>query len=588
MAARTVFSPSHSALDNIFAAETTYVIPAYQRPYSWQALGKSDKNNQVNQMWEDLWSFFEDNPDDKEYFLGSMVVIEMKRRQFEVIDGQQRLTTLSLLFAAMRCFFRQLSNVDPEMETFRADAIARLETLLFNRVGIGLVQEMKVRIQRASGYNFDDVLAAAIQCEESIKVDDPRYHEVAERYFDNRRYFARQLHEKFLDDGCFTIEMAKRFNNFFTFLFTRVSIVLITTADFETAYFIFETLNNRGLPLTGRDLLRNFLIKQLAEAKHSDPADAWVKLEADFALTEDFIGRWVESTKAAQQRTSAFNEMGKIYEKSFHDAPGKPKALVFYDSLRRDLAYYSLGVEADTRISSLVIRNKVNLIYRMGNERYSMNLLLALFRHYRYDGEDNVEIADFLRYYERWMLHVLLAPGVRFSNSNVYRAIRELKDGAAAEAKAAFDLSKDQRKMLLDVIKGDLLDNGTAKLLIAAYVWHEEVQNPDDVATQQLSFDKSTLEHIIPQNPDKNGGWHRDLTPAFRKEYTYKLGNMTLLTGKMNSGAKNYDFAKKQQIYKKTVLPITRELAGLASITPDYIEERHKRIVLGIRSELGL
>lgn len=587
MAQRTVFSPSHSALDNIFAAETTYVIPAYQRPYSWQALGKSDKNNQVNQMWDDLWSFFEENPDGREYFLGSMVVIEQKRRYFDVVDGQQRLTTLSLLFAAMRCFLTEISDVDSETDTFRKEAISRLEQLLFNRVGIGLIQEQKVRIQRASGYNFDDVLVAAIKCETGKKVEDPRYREVAERYFRNRDYFVEQIRERFLVSGRFTVDVATKFDAFFKFLFTRVSIVLITTANFETAYFIFETLNNRGLPLTGRDLLRNFLIKELAEAKHPDPAQAWVDLERDFALTEDFIGRWVESTKAAQQRTSAFNEMVSMYNHSFNDTPAKSKALLFHETLRRDLEYYSLSVEAETRISSIAVRNKVNIIYRMGNERYSANLLLALFRHYKYDGESNEKVMDFLTSYERWMLYVLLAPGVRFSNSNVYRAIRDLKDGSHSKAKEAFALKDEERRSLIEAINGDMLDNDTAKLLIAIYVWHEEVAD-QDVATQRLDFDRSTLEHILPQNPDKTSNWYSDFTAASRKKYTYKLGNMTLLTAKMNSGAKNYDFTRKKTLYQKTLLPITRELASLSVITSDYIEERHKRIVDGIRRELEL
>ncbi len=110
----TVFTPEHSPLDRIFAADTTYRIPAYQRPYSWQAVGKSERDNQVVQMWQDLSSFFEDNrQNNKEYFLGSMVIIEDrdKLRTFEVIDGQQRLTTLLLLFAAMRCFLREVERM---------------------------------------------------------------------------------------------------------------------------------------------------------------------------------------------------------------------------------------------------------------------------------------------------------------------------------------------------------------------------------------------------------------------------------------------------------------------------------------------
>lgn len=91
-----VFTPSHKSLFSLFEPGTVYIIPSYQRPYSWQALGKSDRNSQVNQMWDDLWEFFEDEElEKKEYFLGSMVLIERERSQYEVIDGQQRLTTVT-------------------------------------------------------------------------------------------------------------------------------------------------------------------------------------------------------------------------------------------------------------------------------------------------------------------------------------------------------------------------------------------------------------------------------------------------------------------------------------------------------------
>jgi uncharacterized protein with ParB-like and HNH nuclease domain len=305
MSNRSVFTPTHSALDTIFAQDTTYIIPAYQRPYSWRALGKSDKTNQVNQMWDDLWAFFIDNPDDKEYFLGSMVVIERKRRTFEVVDGQQRLTTLTLLYAAMRCFLQDLENLEPGLEKFRQSAIQRLEKILYNTVGIGLVEELKVKLERPDGYDYNQVLAAAIDCnKKDYPEPESRVREVVERYFENRNFFLARFNEKFKTSNTFMLSDANRLQSFATFLDTRVSIVLITTVDFETAYFIFETLNNRGLPLTGRDLLRNFLLQQLAAAKHPDPTAAWVDLEGEYPLNEDFIGRWVESTKATPHSTT--------------------------------------------------------------------------------------------------------------------------------------------------------------------------------------------------------------------------------------------------------------------------------------------
>jgi hypothetical protein len=587
MTTRTVFSPSHSALDTIFTADTTYIVPAYQRPYSWQAIGKGDKNNQVNQMWDDLWAFFEENPEDKEYFLGSMVIIERKLRFYEVVDGQQRLTTLSLLFAAMRCFLNSVTDADPETDEFRKQAVLRIEQLLYNRVGVGLVQKLKVKIERAAGYDFDAAMNAAIRCEPAATEPELKYREIAERYFKNRDYFHERLREHFLTDGRFTLANANQFDNFFKFLNARVSIVLIATADFETAYFIFETLNNRGLPLTGRDLLRNFLIKELSEAKHDDPAAVWVSLETDYALTEDFIGRWVESTKATQQRSSAFNDMVSIYNTTFRDTPGKTKAQAFCDTLREDLERYSLVVEAEERVTSLAVRNKIRSIQELGNERYSVNFLLALFRYYDYHGDDDENIVDFLSAYQRWMLHILLTPGVRFTNANVYAAIRALKDKNPTGAKEAIALTAEQQSRLIGLIRGDLFDNATAKLLVAVYVWHEEVAH-EDVVTQRLDFNHSTLEHIIPQQPEKGTNWLQDFSKDFRSKYTYKLGNMTLLTLKMNSGARNYGFAKKKALYRKTLLPITRELSELDTLTPKYIEERHERLIAGILKELRL
>lgn len=592
MSNRAVFTPSHSALDNIFAQNTTYVIPAYQRPYSWRALGKSDKTNQVNQMWDDLWSFFEENPDDKEYFLGSMVVIERKRRVFEVVDGQQRLTTLTLLYAAIRCFLRNLSNIDPQLEKFRNDAISRLEKILYNTVGIGLVEELKVKLERPEGYDYNGVLSAAIECSNDFPEPDSQIREVVERYFENRNYFLDRLNEKFKTGNQFTVADANKLQGFATFLDTRVSIVLITTTDFETAYFIFETLNNRGLPLTGRDLLRNFLIKELAAIDDPNPAGKWTDLEGEYPLTEDFVARWVESTKAGQIRYSVFNDMIAIYNdgKSFIDLPTKPKVISFYEALESDLERYARIVDV-SQVQSLAIRHKIEFIREAGNFRYGANLLLALFRHFKYEGGDNQQIETFLTAYQRWMLRVLLKPGVKFSGTEVHRAISAIKDGDVDKARDAFTQSTDDMRRLADYVRGDILDHDTAKLLIATYVWQEHAQyGSDDVLGPrwEIAYGNATLEHILPKKPAPATNWMKDFSEYERAQFTHKLGNMTLLTGPKNSRARNLGFEEKKKVYAQTSLPMTRELATQSSLSLAYLQTRHDTIVNGILKELGL
>lgn len=576
-------------MEEMFGANKTYIVPAYQRPYSWRCLGKTDQNNQVNRMWDDVWEFFSENgSDETEYFLGSMVVIQQQEaRSFEVVDGQQRLTTLALLFAAMSCFLKSHCE-NPALATFRDRSVSTLEKLLYNYSGVALVQTLKVKILRVAGFDYNDVVARAVRCEPSAGVTDSRYAEIAQRYFDNRDYFIDRLKEHFLTDGELTIPDAERFNSFFTFLHVRVAIVLITTTSFDTAFMIFETLNNRGLPLTNLDLLRNLLLKELTEANVEDPPKAWTVLEEE-SLTEEFMGRWVESWRAQQQKSSAFNDLLKIYETdpAFQGLPGDPKVLRFYNTIRRDLCYFSLVAEPRARVAYRAIRNKIRFFRVAGNERYSINLLLALFRALNYAGDESEVILDFLCAYQRFMLYVLLAPGARFGSAKIYQAIGHIKAGRLDAAQHVFDLDADAADRLKGYLSGELRDNATARLILAEYVWHNEATT-DDVVEQELRWDEASLEHIIPQNPDATSQWLTDFDTSVRKELTYRLGNMTLLTTKMNAAAKNFDFSRKKEHYKKTLLPITRDLVAINTITPEVILRRHEQLVAGVLASLRL
>jgi len=408
----SVFTPERSPLDLVFSDRTTYIIPPYQRPYSWQAIGKSDQNNQVNQMWDDLWGFFMANRSNgKEYFLGSMVVIDKGQRCFEVIDGQQRLTTLLLMFGAMRCFIKQC-DLEPadvpslwDPEKFRGRAEQNVERFLFNSTSVSITAEPKVRIQRDGGQNFDAVLKAVLNCDSALPTAEDRSQDIARRYLLNFQYFESKFRENFLVDKRMSRHHATELNEFSAFLFQRVALVRITTADFDTAYSIFEILNNRGLPLSGRDLLRNFMLKELTDAKIPEAARKWAELERDYVLTEDFIGRFVESRKATQQRYSAFNDMVDSYKSEPLPPPGKSKAEIFYERIREDLNRYSLIVEASQRIHEPAISNRVQLALESGNARYSVNLLLALFRHFNYVGGPNAEIVRFLRGYQAYLFY---------------------------------------------------------------------------------------------------------------------------------------------------------------------------------------
>lgn len=602
-----LFTPEYKVLNELFGRDTKYTIPEYQRPYSWDCLGKSDKNNQVNVMWEDLINYFENN-NPNPYFFGSMVLVGQSSTQdYIVIDGQQRLTTLTILFVSIKCF---LQNSRDKVTDFQKDeiisyitkAIELIDDIIFNKKIFGAqVQEKKVKIEKISGFDYDNSLKIAMECGDIKKLDLSTATEeqkiVSSRYFDNRKYFEKQLTERFYTDDKFSYKNAEELNNFIEFLKQKVAIVRILASRFEVAYQIFEILNNRGLPLSNKDLFRNFIIKEFHELKLKNsakydslnPNQNWTFLEDNYELDNDFISRWVESRKASNQQYSAFNDLKEIF-KTYEDSLEKSAIESFYEDLTKDLDIYSKIKNTNT--GNDVLDSKLQVILNAGNTTYSMNFLLSLFRQCEFNEQNEFEVGkilDIINVYERYLLYLLLGPSKRFSSKPIYAAIKALHNNNLDAVKNEFRLEDSETNKLKELINGEIKDNDIAKLLIAKYFWIFDAETADDdTVYMELNYNDSTLEHIIPQSPDSDSNWLTDFNDTFRKDMTYKLGNMTLLTQRKNSSAKNFSFDKKKEQYKKTKLALTSEIAEKDELTEDFFTHRQHKIVAVLLKDLQI
>jgi len=587
------FTPEHKQLGSIFGEGVRYVIPSYQRPYSWESLGKSDKNNQVNNLWDDLVEFFEVNQNKAdEYFIGSMVAIskmDNDGKYFEVVDGQQRVTTLMILFGAMRCFlFKQKSINDEkskEFQDFIERSIQEFEVLLYNKKtsGITFIPELKLKINRDYGYNFNEYFKSLIDCKEvePKKTEEQENNQIMSRYFGNYRFFLQKIELMFLEKGDFTESKAQLFSQFAQFLRIRVAMIIIAASSFNSAYFIFEVLNNRGLPLSNKDLTRNLLISEFIKAGFSDvdAAKKWYELEENYLFPTDFIARWVESKKASQQQYSAFNDLEKLY-KEYKDSFAKKAIELFYEDFKTDLYYFDFFEDTE-KIEDKCLSFQIEFLKKTNNIRYTTNFILAAMRYFKFDGKTNPQFSVLLNIYELFVLYTLLKPYKRFSTNKAYEAIENLNNNNLVDAKKSIELAEQEKKELTDLLNGKIEDNYVGKLLIAKYFWIEECVI-NDVVDVFLDFDKATLEHIFPQTPTGATNWtdKKKFPKSFADEYTYKLGNMTLLTHKINATIKNGDFkTKKQPEYKKTKFKLTIELGALDDINHKYIEKRHNKIV---------
>ncbi|MEO0041913.1 MAG: hypothetical protein RL329_1364 [Bacteroidota bacterium] len=597
------FITEQKVLNDLFGNEMTYIIPEYQRPYSWDCLGKSDKNNQVNVIWQDLIDFYE-SKNANIYFMGSMVVIgDGTKRAYEVVDGQQRLTTLTILFTAIKCFLNEirvkknipLANQTEFLEFIKAST-NNLDTLIFNEKRNGLYRkaEKKVKIMQTIGFDYDNVLKIVMECGDissiSLKDATEEQKEVTHRYFKNRLFFIEQLKQTFLKDGIFTNETAENLDGFFEFLRNKVTILQIRAPQFDIAYQIFEILNNRGLPLSNKDLFRNFLIsefhilKTLKPDKYAklDPNKKWRDLDASYELNTEFVSRYVESTRGRSQQHSAFNDLQDIYKESFKHSLKEHKIHIFYKDIERNLSVYTQILQLD--FSNKILKNKIAFLIHSGNLSNVLNVLLSLLRN----ESDETKIIDFLKIFEKNILYTLLGTAKRFSTKPFYEAIQALNEQKIEDAQKVFVLNAVELDELKNVLDMPIKDNEIGRIMLVKYYYSLESKLPKDVVAQHLEVENASLEHIIPQNPDVKTNWLTDFSNTFRKNYTYKLGNMTLLTQKMNSAARNFDFSKKRLVYDQTILTMTKEIAVLTLIDEDFIEKRHQKIIDALILELEL
>ena len=238
-----IIKPTDRKIRNLFQ-ESFYAIPRFQRPYSW-------KREQLEEFWDDAI-----RSDEQDYFIGSMVVYPDGAREnyFNVVDGQQRLTTVVLLLAVIRDFFRR--------EGF--DDSARGVQAIIERPDLDNKLQFTLESQTPYPYLQDHIQKYGQPETELVLGEEEK-----------KLRFAFQFFEEMVSDAVASIridstvnedEKGARIHKVLEELrnkVLRLTVILVTLSDEDDAYIIFETLNTRGMDLGVSDLVKNHLTRLL-------------------------------------------------------------------------------------------------------------------------------------------------------------------------------------------------------------------------------------------------------------------------------------------------------------------------------------
>ncbi len=533
-------------LGKLFTADYDFEIPDYQRPYAW---GK----NQALQLLDDLKSSL-DRDTDEPYFLGSVVLVkEGGVAAAEVIDGQQRLTTLTILLAVLR----DLTD-DVALRTDVQKFVEEPEVVWNSQPA-----KPRLRLRDRDAKFFRQQIQTTGVVAGLVGLSDNAVDTDAQKAI---RDNARALHDELAG---WTADQRKQL---FVMMAARTFVVVVSTPDLNSAYRIFSVMNARGLPLTPPDIFKSQVIGAMADCDRPLYADLWEDLEQELGREEFgdlflYLRTIVAKTRAVRSLLIEFPDqvLGQYLPangKAFIDGLLEPYALADQRLLNQDFDPDGAWDDVNAWLKRLA---------QIDNDDWRPAALWALRNH-----KDDPEFLDkFLRKLERLAASFLLRRAYTTPRVTRYLdLLNQLENGDGLQS-VAFDLTSDEQRETRERINGEIyLVNPVRKYVLLRL---DSLLAADPGAS--YSHKIITVEHVLPQNPSADSQWLKDFTEDQREHWTHRLGNLLLLNRTKNAQAQNYEFTvKKDKYFKGTkgvpLFALTTQVLGLETWTPAVVEQR--------------
>lgn len=505
--------------------KTDFLIPDYQRPYAWEF-------KECQQLWEDIFSFafpdddYEKFNNDDEYYLGTIVTFKNEdNKKLEVIDGQQRLTTLMLL---LRAFYAKFGNMKDKNSVSTRETIGKC-IWKGDEFGNLNVDVLKIDSQVATDNDKDEFL--------KILRDGAAPKEMKSKYAENYRYFEGKIIE-FLDE----------FPGYFPYLPNRILknciLLPIEAESQDTALRIFSTLNNRGIPLSDADIFKSEFYKKYNKlGKKDDFINRWKVLEEKCnsyfhpisgTPLDELFTRYMYYERAKMDITKSTTEaLRTFYSRDKYRLLNETTM----DNLE-DLMDFWKDVldQSDDRFSPEVIRQLFILEYAPNG---MWTYFLSVYFMQNKDSENNLDNDKLLAFLKKitafiWA-YAVTNPGVNALRTPVYKEMNNIIHGKEVEFKEAkFDEVKTK-----NAFKSFNFINGRpiTKSMLVWWAMNTPEQSVPEVAT---IFE---IEHIYARN--RNDKEHT-LSKASNIEL---LGNKAILEKRINIRASDYRFEDKKKYY---------------------------------------
>lgn len=545
-------------LHKIFCSDYDFRIPDYQRPYAWE-------REQATQLLEDLVDAL-DRGDEEPYFLGSIVLVKRKGvSEAEVIDGQQRLTTLTILLAVLRDLTED-DELRQNLETLIVEPGSKIRKL---------APKPRLALRARDAGFFQDHIQVTGATTTLVAVNKDSLKTDAQRSVRENAIALREKLKTWNEDR--RLELV-------AMLSERTFLVVVSTPDLDSAHRIFSVMNARGLDLSPADIFKSLIIGELPDGASSEYATKWE--DAEEALGRDDFADLFLHLRMIFSKERARRELLKEFpEQVLAQFKGKSAAFIDQVLLPYADAYEQLR---DQSYSASASAEKVNRwltrLSQLDNNDWRPPALWALRHH----SDDATWLNEFFQKLERLAASMLLRRVYATPRAQRYADLLADLERVGLDA-PGFELTPEERAETVDRLNGDIYLVTKVRKYVLLRLDEALANNPG------VTYDHAiiTVEHVLPQNPSTTSKWVQDFTDDERLQWTHRLGNLVLLNRAKNSEAQNYDFDTKKARYftgKTGVAPfaLTVGVVTEAAWTPELLEKRQQELLSTLSDEWDL
>lgn len=541
-------------LNEILGNGKIYRVPPFQRDYSW------DRDN-----WDDLWNDIDIASSNRSaHYMGSVVLQSTNSKEYLIIDGQQRFTTLTLLTLAVINTIQTFVDrgIDIEQNKERIDILMR--QYIGQKDPTSLTYSSKLFLNENNDSFFQNRL---IRFKDPI---NPKKISDSERLlWEAYLFFKEKLVGLFGEDGG---KYASFLNNTVGEL---MMFIQITVEDELNAYTVFETLNSRGVELTSTDLLKNYLFSLVAGSQTDlkQVKNQWKKIIDIIGLQEfpNFLRYYLIATRKSITKEYLFKEV-KNFVKKGEDVFGLLDRLEYYA-----YNYMALGnPDDDLWIKDKELRTCINLLKifrviqwkplamvaleKLNDSEFKRLIKSIVSLSYRYNVIAKMQTNEMEKTFSRAAINLYTE-----KSNNITAILSDIKSLYVADEdfKSYFGVKQFNS------------NNSSDKKLLRYTLYKLESQEAGG-SEYDFEVDNGTIEHILPESYPES--WHNVFNEEEYGRNVFMIGNMTLLEAQKNSKeAADKVFDEKKEVYRTSKYAITKAVDH-HEWTPQTVKHRQAHL----------